>query len=64
MPKLEPILLKQMDFNMQVGVIGHKLSHVSDFTKRNIFSMAGSGIGHIFLRIILTALNIEQIVFA
>ena len=46
--KLEPILLKRMSFNEQVGVIGHELGHVSDFTRRNIFSMAGSGIGHIF----------------
>lgn len=46
--KLEPILLKQMDFNAQIGVIGHELSHVADFTRRNILSLAGSGIGHIF----------------
>ena len=46
--KLKPILLKQMNFNEQIGVIGHEFSHVADFTKRNIFSMAGSGIGHIF----------------
>ena len=46
--KLEPILLKQMNFNEQVGVIGHEFGHASDFTKRNIFSMVGSGIGHIF----------------
>lgn len=45
---LQPILLKQMDFNTQVGVIGHELSHASDFSRRNIFSLAGSGIGHIF----------------
>ena len=48
MYKLEPILLKRMNFNEQVGVIGHEFSHVSDFTKRNIFSMSGSGVGHIF----------------
>lgn len=46
--KLKPILLKQMDFNTQIGVIGHEFAHAADFTKRNIFSMAGSGIGHIF----------------
>jgi len=47
-PSLQPILLKQMDFNPQIGVIGHELSHVSDFSKRSIFSLAGSGISHIF----------------
>ena len=47
-PSLQPILLKQMDFNPQIGVIGHELSHVFDFSKRSIFSLAGSGINHIF----------------
>jgi hypothetical protein len=45
--KLEPILLKSMDFNAQVGVLGHELSHVSDFSRRSFFSLMGSGISHV-----------------
>ena len=30
---LTPILLQQMEFNAQVGVLGHELSHVADFSR-------------------------------
>lgn len=30
-PELEPILFKKLNFNAQVGVLGHELSHVSDY---------------------------------
>jgi hypothetical protein len=33
--KLEPILLKNLSFNAQVGVLGHELSHISDFNQRH-----------------------------
>jgi hypothetical protein len=29
--KLEPILLHNLSYNAQIGVIGHELSHISDF---------------------------------
>lgn len=29
--KLEPILLKNLSYNAQVGVLGHELSHIADF---------------------------------
>jgi hypothetical protein len=32
--KLEPILLKNLSFNAQVGVLGHEISHVVDFNQR------------------------------
>ena len=32
--KLEPILLKNLSFNAQVGVLGHEISHISDFNQR------------------------------
>lgn len=45
--KLEPITLSHMDFNTQVGVIGHELSHVSDFSRRSFTNLTGTGIGHL-----------------
>jgi len=45
--KLDPIMLKRMDFNTQVGVLGHELSHVADFTRRSFANLTGTGIGHL-----------------
>ncbi len=32
--KLEPILLKNLSFNAQIGVLGHEISHIADFNSR------------------------------
>ena len=32
--KLEPILFKNLSFNAQIGVLGHELSHISDYTNK------------------------------
>lgn len=32
--RLEPILLKNLSFNAQIGVVGHELSHIADFHQR------------------------------
>lgn len=50
--KLEPITLSHMDFNTQVGVLGHELSHASDFKRRSFVNLAGTGIGHLSSRYI------------
>ena len=42
-----PILLKNMDFNAQVGVIGHELSHISDFISKNSFGLMRVGVGNL-----------------
>lgn len=34
-PKFTPILLQNLSFNSKVGVIGHELSHINDYNKRN-----------------------------
>src|ERR1700751_5794480 len=47
-PKIEPILLKNMDFNAQIGIIGHELSHVADFSNQNLLHLMGSGVEHLF----------------
>lgn len=48
MKKLMVILLRRADFNAQIGILGHEMGHASDFSKRSIFSLAGSGINHVF----------------
>jgi len=45
--KLATIQLDNMNFNAQVGVIGHELSHVSDFIRRSFIDLAMSGVKHI-----------------
>ena len=45
--KLEPITLSHMAFNIQIGVLGHELSHVSDFLRRSFTNLTGTGIGHV-----------------
>lgn len=48
MQKIEPVILPKMDFDAQVGIIGHELGHVADFKQRSLLSLIGSGIGHLF----------------
>ncbi len=50
--KLQPIRLDPMNFNAQVGVLGHELSHVADFSRRSLGSLIASGIGHLSSRYI------------
>jgi hypothetical protein len=44
---LSPILLKRFSFNAQVGVLGHELSHVTDFSHHSTWGLIGNGIDHI-----------------
>lgn len=48
MQQIQPVILPKMDFNAQVGIIGHELGHVADFKQRTLLSLIGSGIGHLF----------------
>jgi len=47
MGMLTPILLKNLNFNAQVGVLGHELSHVSDFNNKHTLGLLTTGIKHI-----------------
>jgi hypothetical protein len=47
---LKPLLLQNLTFEQQVGVIGHELSHVVDFNSKNFPQTIGVGIGHISKR--------------
>ena len=41
-----PLLYRNMPFNAQVGVIGHELSHVSDFIRKNSLGLLRIGLGN------------------
>jgi len=43
---LDTILLKHLNYNAQIGVLGHELSHVSDFINKGFGSMCRLAIGH------------------
>jgi len=47
MGMLTPILLKNLNFNAQVGVLGHELSHVADFDNKNTLGLLATGIKHL-----------------
>ena len=38
--RLEPILFKNLNFNAQVGVLGHELSHISDYMTKGFGKMS------------------------
>lgn len=46
-PFLTSILLDKMDFNAQIGVMGHELSHVVDFKSKNSFGLLRVGLGNL-----------------
>lgn len=46
-PELNPILLDKMDFNAQVGVLGHEISHVVDFSHKNTAGLLRIGLGNL-----------------
>ncbi len=39
--KLAPILFKNLNYNAQIGVLGHELSHVSDYISKGFSEMVG-----------------------
>ena len=45
--QLSPILFAALDFDAQVGVIGHEISHVVDFNRKNTFGLLRIGMGNI-----------------
>jgi len=47
---LSHLLFKNLSFKEQVGVMGHELSHVVDFDRKNFIQTVASGVGHISKR--------------
>ncbi len=43
-----PGLYDDLYLNARVGLIGHELAHLTDYTKRNFFGMVRYGIGYVF----------------
>lgn len=44
---LVPLQLKNLDFNAQVGVLGHELTHAADFTNKNSFGLLRVAFGNL-----------------
>jgi len=45
--KLVPLQLKNLDFNAQIGVLGHELTHAADFTNKNSFGLLRVAFGNL-----------------
>jgi len=44
---LDTILLDRLNYNAQIGVLGHELSHVSDFINKGFGRMCRLAVGHL-----------------
>ena len=42
------VYLSQLNFDQQVGVIGHELAHIADYTQKSSFRLIGNGIAYMF----------------
>lgn len=45
--KLTPIMFENLPENARIGIIGHELSHVADFSKKNTWQSFKTVIGHL-----------------
>jgi hypothetical protein len=43
---IEPVLLRNLTFNQQVGAIGHELGHITDYISKTSIELIGIGIGY------------------
>jgi hypothetical protein len=44
--KNQGLLLHEVPFNAQVGIIGHELAHILDYTQKSVFRIMRDGIGY------------------
>lgn len=47
LPMLEPILMRNMPYNAQIGVLGHELGHTADFINRKLGKMLNVVFGNL-----------------
>jgi hypothetical protein len=45
--KLNPVLFQNLPENARIGIIGHELSHVADFSKKTVWQSFKTGVGHL-----------------
>ena len=43
------VLPATLKFNQKVGVIGHELAHVLDYSNKSLCKLVGTGIGYLFV---------------
>jgi hypothetical protein len=43
---MQPVLLRNLPFDTQVGALGHELGHVIDFIGKNSLEAVGTGVGY------------------
>lgn len=44
---LEPVTFSHMSFDAQIGILGHEISHVLDFSKKNFWQASITGVNHL-----------------
>lgn len=44
---LEPVTVAHLPFNARIGLIGHEISHVADFSRKSFGQLVKTGIGHL-----------------
>jgi hypothetical protein len=44
--ELKPILLRNLTFNCQIGVLGHELGHISDYIEKNSLEVVLDGLSY------------------
>jgi hypothetical protein len=42
------VYLSQLNFDQQVGIIGHEFAHIVDYSRKSAFRLIGNGIGYLF----------------
>lgn len=46
--RVRGVLLHQLPFDAQVGIIAHELAHIFDYESKNIWSLVKTGVGYLF----------------
>jgi predicted SprT family Zn-dependent metalloprotease len=44
---LTPILLKNLSYNAQIGVLGHEIAHIAEYIHKNSWQIIGMGFGQL-----------------
>jgi predicted SprT family Zn-dependent metalloprotease len=44
---LTPILLKNLSYNAQIGVLGHEIAHIAEYINKNAWQIIGMGFGQL-----------------